>query len=185
MTMCIGSRYRRELEMPRPKRRRKLASARFFNMLSSSICLASPDQGAIFSTLSIGDADAGINFGRTGVCHQIANRILMPMSIDCHDVRGYVRSLLIYGTYGARLWPEQSKCIIMDDRKRSIGLAEDSAPFWTPTDEKQSSDEMRGSDKQLTGLTYGLEEAYARYGYERRKLVRRRSKACSMRKSAP
>ena len=25
---------------------------------------------------------------------------------------------------------------------------------------------MRGSDKQPTGLAYGLEEAYARYGYE-------------------
>jgi hypothetical protein len=134
--------------------------------LSSSICLASPDQGAIFGTLSIGDSDAGINYGRTGVCHQIANRILMPTSVDCSDVRGYVRSLLIYGTYGRGLWTEQSKCIIMDDRNGSMGLAEDSAPFWTSSDEPLSSDKMRGSDKQPTRLAYGLEEAYARYGYE-------------------
>jgi len=51
-------------------------------------CLAEPMGGS------------GISYGRTGVCHQAANRILHPASIMVTRARGYRLSEFQWGTYG-------------------------------------------------------------------------------------
>ncbi len=61
-------------------------------------------------------AKPGSAMASTGVCHQIANRILYPASIRVDRAKGYNRSFRFYGDYGADLgtgpyWPERSRCL--------------------------------------------------------------------------
>lgn len=66
--------------------------------------------------------EAGIRYAITGVCHQAANRILLPAGTTVSDARGYRVSSFMYGTYGKNLvtgrfyspfhapWPELQSC---------------------------------------------------------------------------
>ena len=54
--------------------------------------------------------DAGIWYGLTGVCHQIANRILDPAGILVEQARGYNVSELVFGKHGIGPWPERARC---------------------------------------------------------------------------
>lgn len=70
------------------------------------------------------NGQAGIwPYGANGVCHQAANRILLPSGKTVSAARGFRASLLIYGTYGRDLtnflqrhcphthpWPELVSC---------------------------------------------------------------------------
>lgn len=56
------------------------------------------------------DLMAGIDYGVTGVCHQMANRILYPAEILVTTARGYIGSLTIWGSYGV-LWPLGPKIV--------------------------------------------------------------------------
>ncbi len=81
-------------------------------------CLAGPD------------GQAGLAYGVTGVCHQIANRILYPASIRVERAKGYNRSFRFYGDYGADLgmgpyWPERPRCL----DQLAQGLREDTRTF--------------------------------------------------------
>lgn len=72
--------------------------------------------------LSRGADEAGIIYGRTGVCHQMANRILWPARITVVEARGARLSIFRYGAYGKELrtrrryhpitypWPELGAC---------------------------------------------------------------------------
>jgi hypothetical protein len=54
---------------------------------------------------------AGVIYGITGVCHQMANRILHPANqTTVTHARGYNVSVLLYNTYGRRAWPELIAC---------------------------------------------------------------------------
>jgi hypothetical protein len=53
---------------------------------------------------------AGIIYGRTGVCHQAANRILHPAKVDVSSARGFPLSLAAWGMFGKGTWPELSTC---------------------------------------------------------------------------
>jgi hypothetical protein len=53
---------------------------------------------------------AGIRYGLTGVCHQIANRILHPAGISVAGTQMYMLSAMTYGRYGRFSWPELSVC---------------------------------------------------------------------------
>ena|ERR1051325_357747 len=65
---------------------------------------------------------AGIRYGRTGVCHQTANRILLPANLTVARARGYRKSLFLFGAYGLEPgtinryhptlnpWPELRQC---------------------------------------------------------------------------
>lgn len=46
------------------------------------------------------DGEAGISYRITGVCHQIANRILSPAGITVYKAHGYSLSCFFYGEYG-------------------------------------------------------------------------------------
>jgi hypothetical protein len=71
--------------------------------------------------LSHPNSKAGIDYGFTGVCHQMANRILYPSGATVEDAEGYFGSVLAWGTYGRRgmryyspatnPWPELVKCL--------------------------------------------------------------------------
>ena len=61
-------------------------------------CLAGPN------------GEAGIRYLRTGVCHQIANRILYPASITVAGCGGYALSVSLWGETGPRPWPELQTC---------------------------------------------------------------------------
>jgi hypothetical protein len=71
--------------------------------------------------LSQPSSKAGIRYGRTGVCHQTANRILYPSGASVEDAGGYRLSLFAFGTYGRRgfrfyspakyPWDELVKCL--------------------------------------------------------------------------
>lgn len=68
-------------------------------------------------------SEAGILYAVTGVCHQMANRILYPSGQTVSKARGYNGSLFIWGTYGKDPqtmrryspstfpWPELSHCL--------------------------------------------------------------------------
>ena len=67
----------------------------------------------------------------TGVCHQIANRILYPAGILVDQARGYNRSFRFYDDYGADLglgayWPQLARC---DYEIYGPSLQEDAAVF--------------------------------------------------------
>ncbi len=73
--------------------------------------------------LSRPNSTAGIDYGFTGVCHQMANRILYPSGATVEDALGYRGSLLAWGTYGRDLstmrfyspitfpWPKLIECL--------------------------------------------------------------------------
>ncbi len=63
------------------------------------ICRGSGDAGAAHC-ISHPDAEAGIDYGVTGVCHQAANRILWPAGVVVSGAGGYALSSMIYGAYG-------------------------------------------------------------------------------------
>lgn len=72
--------------------------------------------------LSHPNAQAGISYGVTGVCHQTANRILFPAAQTVSQAWGYRASILIWGVYGTDPasgqqyspaifpWPELAHC---------------------------------------------------------------------------
>ena len=73
--------------------------------------------------LSQPNSKAGIIYGGTGVCHQTANRILLPAGIYVSAAAGYRTSLFAWGAYGRDIatrklyspthnpWPELSFCL--------------------------------------------------------------------------
>jgi hypothetical protein len=65
---------------------------------------------AIADCLSQPNSTAGIRYGRTGVCHQMANRILHPAGITVAGCGGYIMSVAAYGVHGRPPWPELSAC---------------------------------------------------------------------------
>jgi hypothetical protein len=66
---------------------------------------------SIADCLSQPNSEAGIKYLRTGVCHQIANRILHPAGqITVMGCTGYSKSAFLYGPYGKGKWPELLKC---------------------------------------------------------------------------
>ena len=65
---------------------------------------------AIADCLAGPNGDAGIKYGRTGVCHQIANRILHPAGITVAGCGGYTVSVAFWGERGLPPWPELQAC---------------------------------------------------------------------------
>jgi hypothetical protein len=65
---------------------------------------------AIADCLSQPNSEAGIRYGRTGVCHQMANRILHPAGITVVGCGGYLLTVATFGVYGRPPWPELSAC---------------------------------------------------------------------------
>lgn len=63
------------------------------------IC-SGPGDAVAAHCISHPDAEAGINYGVTGVCHQAANRILWPAGVLVSAAGGYAVSSMIYGAYG-------------------------------------------------------------------------------------
>ena len=56
------------------------------------------------------DKSAGIRYGITGVCHQMANRILYPSNQLVSQAKGYRASKFVFGTYGRGKWDERLSC---------------------------------------------------------------------------
>jgi hypothetical protein len=68
------------------------------------------------------DGEAFVNYGFEGVCHQMANRILLPAGLLVVDAKRYELSSAFYGAYGRDLetfafysplqnpWPQFSEC---------------------------------------------------------------------------
>jgi hypothetical protein len=65
---------------------------------------------AIADCLAQSNGVAGIKYGRTGVCHQIANRILHSAGITVAGCGGYITSVAFFGVYGRPPWPELQAC---------------------------------------------------------------------------
>jgi len=72
--------------------------------------------------LSRPDSRAGVDYGYSGVCHQTANRILLPAGVVVSAARKAIASFFAYGVYGLDLstlrhydpvdhpWPELAEC---------------------------------------------------------------------------
>ncbi len=60
--------------------------------------------------LSQPNSEAGIRYGLTGVCHQIANRILHPAGVTVAGCGGYTVSVAAWGRDGLPPWPELQAC---------------------------------------------------------------------------
>ncbi len=54
----------------------------------------------IADCLSHEDSNAGLIYGVSGVCHQMANRILLPAGVIVSDAKGFGLSTFTYGIYG-------------------------------------------------------------------------------------
>ena len=65
---------------------------------------------AIADCLAGPNGKAGIRYLRTGVCHQIANRILHSAGITVAGCGGYAISVSLWGQTGPRPWPELQAC---------------------------------------------------------------------------
>jgi hypothetical protein len=65
---------------------------------------------AIANCLAQPNGEAGIRYLRTGVCHQIANRILHSAGITVAGCGGYITSVAAWGEYGLLPWPELQAC---------------------------------------------------------------------------
>jgi hypothetical protein len=65
---------------------------------------------AIANCLAQPNGEAGVRYARTGVCHQIANRILHPAGITVAGCGGYNLSIAVWGEYGKLPWPELQAC---------------------------------------------------------------------------
>jgi hypothetical protein len=65
---------------------------------------------AIADCLAGQNGMAGIRYLRTGVCHQIANRILHPAGITVVGCGGYALSVSLWGRTGLPPWPELQAC---------------------------------------------------------------------------
>lgn len=147
--------------------------------IASCICLALPDQGVQPGRRSIGNADAGIRYGLTGVCHQIAGRIMVRFNPSFRRVRGYGATLGTFGAYGLWAWPERAACAAPLP-SRSTGGAERSVAWGVSKrqdfltsgvplrDDRGSFEEdavghARDAD---AGLAPEVIDAYSRFGYE-------------------
>jgi len=73
--------------------------------------------------LAHGDSKAGIEYGKTGVCHQTANRILVSSGMNVSSAKGARVSYLRFGVFGrdpktgnryhpvTNPWPEYASCL--------------------------------------------------------------------------
>ena len=67
------------------------------------------------------DGKAGIRYGISGVCHQTADRILLPARKVVHRAVGFRSSVLVWGLFGRHghrhcsprsfPWPELNACV--------------------------------------------------------------------------
>jgi hypothetical protein len=83
--------------------------------------------------LACQDGRAGIEYGVTGVCFQIANRILWPAAVLVEGAMGYNRMFRHFGHFGSDLgsepfWPERHRCLAEFGGQR---LAEAAAGWCT------------------------------------------------------
>jgi hypothetical protein len=60
--------------------------------------------------LSQTNSEAGIDYLKTGVCHQAANRILHPANVTVAGARGYQTWAYRFGPYGKPPWPQLLTC---------------------------------------------------------------------------
>jgi hypothetical protein len=91
--------------------------------------------------LSQVNSEAGIIYGKTGVCHQAANRILYPARITAVGCNGYSVSIFRYGTYGKAIWSGLSRCY-------PSGTLSSSTPIGSgqPTPQSRNPSEKIGVD---------------------------------------
>lgn len=64
----------------------------------------------IASCLARPNGLADIRYALDGVCHQIANRILVPAGITVQGCGGYNASVAFWGEYGTGAWPGLRAC---------------------------------------------------------------------------
>lgn len=67
------------------------------------------------------NGEAGVQYGKSGVCHQTANRILLPARADVFRARGARSSMFVWGAFGRKghrhyspqtfPWPELTSCV--------------------------------------------------------------------------
>jgi hypothetical protein len=70
-----------------------------------------PGNSIAANCLSQPNSWAGIRYGFTGVCHQMANRILYPAGLTVIGARGYGLTLGRYTAHGRGPWPEKAACL--------------------------------------------------------------------------
>lgn len=94
----------------------------FGRSVGGRLICASAGNTAQAECLSQPNSEAGIVYGGTGVCHQAANRILLPSGQNVSGASGYRGSFWAWGSYGRDLvtrrtysplsfpWPELEAC---------------------------------------------------------------------------
>lgn len=96
----------------------------------------------IADCLSRPDSTADIRYLVTGVCHQMANRILHPAGVDVVGAVGYEYSVIVWEVWGLGAWPALRECYGADeepaapDDSRTVG-GDGGAPVMTRDDSKR------------------------------------------------
>ncbi|TDR39654.1 hypothetical protein DFR29_11542 [Tahibacter aquaticus] len=104
------------------------------------------------------DERAGITcYGVNGVCHQAANRILLPAGVLVKNARGYRLSYAIYGEYGITL--PTKKCHGLLRKHESIGGDLPACLFSGGSAPPDNPDEPSGDDRAFLGLALRLHDA--------------------------
>lgn len=106
------------------------------------------------------DERAGITcYGLNGVCHQAANRILLPAGILVKNARGYRLSYALYGEYGIAL--PTNMCRGLFRKHESIGGDLPACLFSGATPPPDHFDEPPGDDLAFISRALRLYEALA------------------------
>lgn len=116
------------------------------------ICSGEADAGAA-DCISQKNSRAGIIYGITGVCHQTANRILLPANCIVSGAKNYWLTAFIYGTYGVRF---PSSLLSFRKRIARCNLGAEDLP------EIKSADSLRGNDEKL--YIQRINSLYNHYG---------------------
>jgi len=66
------------------------------------------------------DGEAGLRWGVTGLCHQMANRILWPAQRLVAAARGYSRWSIVFTAYGLGRWEELQDLLAKQDEVEKV-----------------------------------------------------------------
>jgi hypothetical protein len=127
---------------------------------------------------------SGLRYGKTGLCHQAANRILFFTGIDVVGSVGYQWSVARYFTFGIGPWPELANCATIIAQasqnptlqpRGGSGMKRD-AQFSASIQNSYSPETFRKLDSQDERLKIKRKElelmavAYLGEGYDRAKV---------------
>jgi hypothetical protein len=109
------------------------------------------------------NSPAGIVYGRSGVCHQAANRILHPAGLTVAGSGGYATSVFVFGAYGRGAWPQHGQCY---SSAGPVGASDGPDGGSVSAKRKSRSEKLRAYDARTATLQESAPAPSGRRGAE-------------------